>query len=140
MGQDQKYDMDALFGDSVNRDEYWIELAKLDFTEEICRRMEKIGCNRKELADKIGVSPAYITKILRGNANFTIESMTKISRALGAALRCHIQSEGEVFTWFAMEESQEDAAFDLLKEREKYSQVDCSDITGDENADFAATA
>ncbi|MGL4398710.1 MAG: helix-turn-helix domain-containing protein, partial [Luteolibacter sp.] len=41
---------------------------------------------RTALADKIGSSPAYITKILRGETNFTLDSMVKIATALGCEL------------------------------------------------------
>ena len=65
-----EYNIDEIFDGSRDRDTYWIELAKINFTEEICKCMEEQNINRKELAEKIGSSPAYITKILRGNANF----------------------------------------------------------------------
>jgi transcriptional regulator with XRE-family HTH domain len=38
------------------------------------------------LAEKIGSSPAYVTKILRGETNFTLDSMVKIATALGCEL------------------------------------------------------
>jgi transcriptional regulator with XRE-family HTH domain len=36
-----------------------------------------------ELARRLEKSRAYVTKILQGNANFTIDSIVKIARALG---------------------------------------------------------
>ena len=67
--------------------EYWIEGAILEFTEALSRAMASEKVSRAELARRIGASPAYITKVLRGNANFTLASMVKLSRALDHELR-----------------------------------------------------
>ena len=37
----------------------------------------------RKLARRIGTSPAYVTKLFGGSANFTIETMVKIADALG---------------------------------------------------------
>ncbi|MDR2174922.1 MAG: helix-turn-helix transcriptional regulator [Synergistaceae bacterium] len=62
--------------------EYWAELAKLDFAVELNSKMEEQKLSRTELAKKVSVSKAYISKILGGYANFTIESMSKLAFAL----------------------------------------------------------
>lgn len=80
-------------------DEYWAETIISDFTEEVCRLMDKRGINRTKLANKINSSPAYITKVLRGNANFTLTTMTKLARALGAVVRVHLAPENVVVRW-----------------------------------------
>jgi len=74
--------------------EYWIEGAILEFTEELSRAMASEKISRAELARRIGASPAYITKVLRGNANFTLASMVKLSRALGHELRLSLATAG----------------------------------------------
>jgi len=74
--------------------EYWIEGAILEFTEELSRAMASEKISRAELARRIGASPAYITKVLRGNANFTLASMVKLSRALGHELRLSLAAAG----------------------------------------------
>jgi len=51
------------------------------------------------LAEKIGCSPAYISKILKGDANFTIETMVKISRALDSKLCIHLSASHEDIHW-----------------------------------------
>ena len=127
MNQDKNYDLDELFDDSKCRETYWIESAKIDFTEEICKCMEKQNINRKELAKRIGSSPAYITKILRGNANFTLESMVRISRALGSELRCHLQPDGAISQWFDMVyQTEEEENIDLTEQLKHYFEHDCS--------------
>ncbi len=44
------------------------------------------GLTRSVLAEKIGTSPAYITKFLKGETNFTLDSMVKIAKALKCEL------------------------------------------------------
>ena len=65
---------------------YRAEGASIQFTEELVARMKASGINRSALAEKIGTSPAYVTKILRGDTNFTLDSMVKIADALGCEL------------------------------------------------------
>jgi len=79
--------------------EYWTETAITDFTEELCRRMDEEGVSRAELAQRIGHSPAYVTKVLRGNVNFTLATITKLARALGSVVRIHLAPEGVAVEW-----------------------------------------
>lgn len=76
--------------DARTSDTYWVEEAILDFTEEIARLLNEGNLTRKELAERLGTSKAYVTKILRGSANFTIESMVKIGRALGCKMQIEL--------------------------------------------------
>jgi transcriptional regulator with XRE-family HTH domain len=75
-----------LFEWAEQYNEYWTEGAIIQFTEDLALWMERRGWSRADLAREMGVSQAYITKILKGNANFTLASMTKIARVLGARL------------------------------------------------------
>ncbi len=89
-----------LFERAKRRDRYWIETAILEFTEEITARMDSLGVKKTELADRLKVQPAFITKLLSGANNFTIETMVKTSRALDADLRIHLQPRGTTSQWF----------------------------------------
>jgi transcriptional regulator with XRE-family HTH domain len=90
-----------LFDDAGKSVEYWAQTAILDFTEELTRLMDEANppISRAELARRIGASPSYITKIFRGNDNFTLETMTKLARAVGAVVRVHLAPDGVVVTW-----------------------------------------
>jgi len=88
-----------LLNDAEASNEYWTETAIADFTEELCRLMESKGINRSLLAEKVGHSPAYITKALKGNVNFTLATMTKFARALDAVVRIHLAPDGAVVDW-----------------------------------------
>ena len=66
---------------------YQVEGAILEFTEELCRLMESQGVSRAELARRLDTSPAYVTKILRGTSNFTLETMVRAAQALGCEVK-----------------------------------------------------
>lgn len=72
--------------DVKQRDEYHIEKAKLEFSSLIFEAMEREKINQNELADRIGSSRQYVSKVLHGFSNLTIASMVKIARALNMKL------------------------------------------------------
>ena len=78
---------------------YWARLAMRDFTEDLLRRMSLKQMNNSELATAAGVSPAYITKVLRGTENFTLETMTKLAMAVDGKLRIHIADRDASTSW-----------------------------------------
>jgi|SRR5882724_3484893 len=79
--------------------EYRAEGASIEFTNAMLTRMCQVGVSRSKLAAKIGVNPAYISKILRGNTNFSLETMVKIGNALESQFRCHLQPVGVKSQW-----------------------------------------
>jgi transcriptional regulator with XRE-family HTH domain len=83
----------ALFEAAASQDEYWTEKAIAEFTEDLSRWMEHEGMTRADLASALGVSQPYITKALKGNANFTLASMTKLARAVGAVVQARLVPE-----------------------------------------------
>lgn len=71
-----------LFERFEQTDAYHIDGAKVEISERIYVAMEEQGVSKAELARRLGKSRAYVTKILQGNVNFTIESLVRIARAL----------------------------------------------------------
>lgn len=92
-------DYQKLFRDAEASSEYWAEVAIGDFTEEICRLLAEKPTTRAELARRLGTTPAYVTKVLRGNANFTLASMAKIALALESQVRVHLAPKGSYTIW-----------------------------------------
>jgi transcriptional regulator with XRE-family HTH domain len=72
----------GLLEEAQQHDDFWIEAVILEITEAVVRRMDELALSRSELARRLGTSPAYVTKILRGSANFTLASIVKLARAL----------------------------------------------------------
>jgi transcriptional regulator with XRE-family HTH domain len=79
-----------LFDQAERHEDYWTAGVILEFTESVVREMERQAITRTELATRIGTTPAYVTKILRGKANFTLATMVRLARALDAELRVHL--------------------------------------------------
>src|SRR5436305_6534045 len=79
-----------LFEQAEQHDDYWVAGTILEFTEGVVREMKRQGVTRTELAKRLGATPAYVTKILRGKANFTLETMVRLARALDAELRVQL--------------------------------------------------
>lgn len=71
--------------------EYRAEGASIEFTNAMLTRMRQLDVSRSELAARIGVTPAYISKISRGDTNFSLETMVKIANALESDFRCHLE-------------------------------------------------
>ena len=78
---------------------YWAQLAKRDFTDDLLKVMADTGVNQARLAKLLHVSPQFITKVLRTNANLTIETMAKIALTLGCQVRIHIAPRDAVTVW-----------------------------------------
>ena len=78
---------------------YWAEAAWLQFTEDLSGLMQSQNVTRAELARRLGVSPAYITKVFRGTVNLTLESMCRLTLALGASPRLHVAAIDKLTRW-----------------------------------------
>jgi transcriptional regulator with XRE-family HTH domain len=81
------------------RDPFWVETAILEITEEIVARMEADGVSRTELAKRLGKKPSFVTKILRGDNNFTLETLVKVARRLNCRFLTHLQCDGVTTEW-----------------------------------------
>lgn len=84
---------DRIVKKAREQESYWIESAMYEFTEKICELMESNDMSRTQLALELGVSPAYITKLLRGDANVTIKTMVRLARVFGRELRITLPQE-----------------------------------------------
>jgi transcriptional regulator with XRE-family HTH domain len=76
--------------------DYWSEAAAYELIREIEERMEQQGVSRAELARRLGTSKAYVTKVLGGNANFTLTTMARLAQALGGRIQVHIADPSAV--------------------------------------------
>ena len=88
-----------LFKAAERNPAYWAEGTWLRFTEELLALMEAQNVTRAELARRVGVSPAYITKVFRGTVNLTLDSMAKLALAVGASVRLHVAPNDQITRW-----------------------------------------
>lgn len=66
--------------------EFRLETIILNLTEQICKRMKGKGIKKTQLAEKLHVSPAAVSKILNGNPNFTIKTLLLLADTLNLGL------------------------------------------------------
>lgn len=89
---------------SKTKDEYWVEAAKLKFAVCLERQRKAMGLSYTDIAKKLGTSSAYITKVFRGDANLTIETMVKLARANNASLDISFVAEkSDAQSWISSE-------------------------------------
>ena len=91
----KKKSFKELFDQAKERDAYWVASLILDFTEGLNKTMEANGVSRSELARRLGVSAAYITKGLRSNVNFTLDSMVRLVRAAGGEVSLQVAPKAQ---------------------------------------------
>ena len=124
-----KFDsFEEMFQRAEERTGYWVELAKLDFTEDMLARMKERDVNKSQLASRLGVPPGLVTKLASGQNNFTIQTMVRIARALDSQFRCHLQPVGTKTSWI-----------DLLKEEPQRDAVEGWDPAGFQRVPFQPT-
>lgn len=67
---------------SKDTPEYELEWLLLDIEEALHTSMETQGITRSELADRLGTSRAFITKLLGGQENLTLKTLVRVANAL----------------------------------------------------------
>ena len=65
------------------RPAYWAEKLKLEASDAIIDTMDESHVSRSELARRLGTSPSFITKVLSGYHNLSLDTIAKIGCALG---------------------------------------------------------
>ncbi len=68
----------------------------------VIEAMEVRDVSRTELARRMDVSPAYVTKILRGHANLSLESLAKLAFALDLQWECFLVPQNSRINFFAL--------------------------------------
>lgn len=90
---------EELFQHAEQDTEYWVELAKLEFTEEMLTRMQEAGIKKSQFALSLGAKPAFVTRLVSGHNNFTLETMVRVARALDCGFRSHLDPAGTKACW-----------------------------------------
>lgn len=79
--------------------DYWREATLTEFIDDVCRQMDERNISRTELSKRLGTSRAYVTKLLGGNANYTLSTMVKLALAVEGALHVHIADKAAITRW-----------------------------------------
>ncbi len=67
---------------------YFEEGLLIETASRLIRAMEDRDVSRGELARRLNVSPAYVTKVLRGQANLSLVSLARLAFALNLKWEC----------------------------------------------------
>jgi transcriptional regulator with XRE-family HTH domain len=67
----------------------------LEVTESIANVMEEHGISRAELAKRLGKTPAFVTKLLRGDNNFTLRTLSDMFFAMDYGARLTLGPVGQ---------------------------------------------
>ncbi len=97
-------------------DYFWVERAKLNFSIELNRVFKQRKMTQQELAVRMDTSSSYLTKVFRGDTNFTIETMVKLARAVDGELQIHIAPKQAKTRWFDVVESKQPLRHEVGKE------------------------
>jgi transcriptional regulator with XRE-family HTH domain len=90
----------ALFAKARESSTYQAERLSVDFLAELNAHMKAQGITNSELARRAGTSPAYITKLFRGPANLSTETIAKLAKAVGCKAHLHLAGNGANVRWF----------------------------------------
>ncbi|MCC5836069.1 MAG: helix-turn-helix domain-containing protein [Opitutales bacterium] len=90
------------FADTLNSIEGQIDYRKSSIVEELLQFMKLHNIKRSELAERMGVVPGRVTKLLNGTENLTIETLVRAGRAVGADLVQTFVPQGQKGHWVGL--------------------------------------
>ena len=70
--------------------EYTAESVAVTFLVEINARMLAQGINNVELAQRMGTTRSYITRLFRGSTNLSVQTMTRLAHGVGCSVRVQV--------------------------------------------------
>ncbi|MCE7061854.1 helix-turn-helix domain-containing protein [Dyadobacter sp. CY343] len=71
--------------DLLNSPSYWLTNIQIEVFNLLNTYMEENNLTQRQVAEKLKVSPSYISQILNGNFNFTISKLVELALLVGKA-------------------------------------------------------
>lgn len=68
--------------------------ATVGFLVQVNLRMQALGMSNATLAQRMGTSRAYVTRLFRGSANLSVQSMVKMAMAVDAQVQLDLRPNG----------------------------------------------
>ena len=65
----------------------------IDLMEQVVGFMDTQGLRNKDLAEKLGVSRSYVTRLLEGQPNLTVKSLAGLATALGCSVNISLRPD-----------------------------------------------
>lgn len=94
-----KETFEQMFHDMEESGDLYVEWAKNNIAEQIFTAMRREDVKKAELARRLSKSRAYITQILQGDVNFTVESLVRIAIALDSRFEVKISPKCVLHHW-----------------------------------------
>jgi len=69
----------------------------------ILSRLDELNWKQKDLAEKLGVSPQQVNKIVRGKENLTLDAISRLENVLGTDLLTEVKTK-EIIVFKVAEE------------------------------------
>lgn len=89
-----------IYSEAKHQQGFWVERVKSQFAVTVERLLDYRGLKKKDLADRMEVSRPYITKVLRGDANLTLETIGRLAYVLGTEVTINLSpKESQVKPW-----------------------------------------
>lgn len=70
---------------------FWTESALLNIARHFLARMKEMGVNQATLAEKMGKKTPYISRLLSGRHNVTVETLSTAAHALGMKIDIRLE-------------------------------------------------
>ena len=81
--------------DQMDQTEFDFGQLALKVAEEIAKKMKEKTISKADLAKRLGTSRAYVTNILKGDANLSLKTLAKLQNALEAKFEFSLTTEIE---------------------------------------------
>src|SRR5699024_11827148 len=61
----------------------------------IYRAMKEAGLNNRQLAERVGKKPAYITRVFKGDHNMTVKTMAALAFSMGKKVHITLRNDDD---------------------------------------------
>ena len=67
----------------ISSPHYWLAHSQLALYDQVVRYMEREQINQTQLAERLGVTKSYVSQIINGNFNYTLQKLIEIGLVIG---------------------------------------------------------
>jgi transcriptional regulator with XRE-family HTH domain len=78
---------------------YWQQIVLSEFLESLFAQMSRKNMRPSDVADALGKSAGYVSRVLNGEENPTIANLIRFSRAVDGVLHVHVADRNAVTEW-----------------------------------------
>lgn len=76
---------------------YWEAKLRHQFAADLLESLAACNISQRDFAEKAGVSPGYVSRVLAGNENLSFRTLVKLARTLNLEPELRTRPEGPVF-------------------------------------------